>query len=70
MTGARLVERPHGLPDFVLFAYNNVWLLRSLSDNAATMQKLAAEKSAQSPQSMTAVDGLNTYQKIRPGPCL
>jgi hypothetical protein len=37
---------------------------QAMRDNAAAMQKLAAEKSAQSSQSMTAVDDLNTYQKF------
>ena len=37
---------------------------QAMRDNAAAMQKLVAEKSAQSPQSMTALDDLNTYQKF------
>ncbi len=37
---------------------------QAMRDNAAAMQKLVAEKSAQTPQSMTAVDDLNTYQKF------
>lgn len=37
---------------------------QAMRDNAAAMQKLVAEKSAQPPQSMTAVDDLNTYQKF------
>jgi hypothetical protein len=37
---------------------------QAMRDNATAMQKLVAEKTAQSPQDMTAVDDLNTYQKF------
>lgn len=35
-----------------------------MRDNAAAMQKLAAEKTAQAPGEMTAMDDLNTYVKF------
>jgi hypothetical protein len=35
-----------------------------MRDNAANMEKLVAEKRQQAPQSMTAVDDLNTYQEF------
>jgi len=37
---------------------------QAMRDNAATMQKLVAEKAALAKQGMTAVDDLNTYQKF------
>jgi uncharacterized protein YfkK (UPF0435 family) len=37
---------------------------QAMRDNATVMQKLVAEKTAQSPKEMTAVDDLNTYQKF------
>jgi protein CpxP len=37
---------------------------KAMRDNAATMQKLAADKHAQSPDSATAVDDLKTYEKF------
>ena len=37
---------------------------QAMRDNAANMQKLVAEKKKQAPQSMTAVDDLETYQKF------
>jgi periplasmic protein CpxP/Spy len=35
-----------------------------MRDNAAAMEKLAADKAAQTPQDMTAMDDLNTYEKF------
>lgn len=35
-----------------------------MRDNAATMEKLAVDKTAQAAQSMTAVDDLKTYEKF------
>ena len=37
---------------------------QAMRDNAANMQKLVADKKKQAPQSMTAVDDLETYQKF------
>jgi hypothetical protein len=37
---------------------------QTLRENAAAMQKLAADSTVQAPQSMTAVDDLKTYQKF------
>ena len=37
---------------------------KAMRDNAAHMEKLVAEKKAQSPQGMTAIDDLMTYQKF------
>jgi protein CpxP len=37
---------------------------QAMHENAAAMQKLVAERTAQAPQSMTAVDDLKTYQKF------
>ena len=37
---------------------------QAMRDNAATMQKLVAEKKASAPQDMTAVDDMNTYAKF------
>jgi glutamine synthetase adenylyltransferase len=37
---------------------------QAMRDNAANMEKLVAEKRQQAPQSMTAVDDLNTYQEF------
>jgi protein CpxP len=35
---------------------------KSMRENAARMEKLSAEKRAQAPQAMTAIDDLNTYE--------
>ena len=35
-----------------------------MRDNATTMEKLVADKKAQSPQGVTAIDDLTTYQKF------
>jgi periplasmic protein CpxP/Spy len=37
---------------------------KAMRDNAAAMQKLAADKHAQAPDSVTAVDDLKTYEKF------
>jgi protein CpxP len=37
---------------------------KAMCDNAAAMQKLAMDKHAQAPDSMTAVDDLKTYEKF------
>jgi len=37
---------------------------QAMRDNASNMEKLVAEKRAQAPQSMTAVDDLKTYQEF------
>jgi hypothetical protein len=37
---------------------------QAMRENAAAMQKLAADNTVQAPQSMTAVDDLKTYQKF------
>jgi hypothetical protein len=37
---------------------------QAMRENAAAMQKLAAEKTTEAPQSMTAVEDLNAYQKF------
>jgi hypothetical protein len=37
---------------------------QAMRDNATAMQKLVSEKTAQSPQDMTALDDMNTYQKF------
>ena len=37
---------------------------KAMRDNAAAMQKLSADKHAQAPDSMTAVDDLKTYEKF------
>ena len=37
---------------------------KAMRDNAAAMQKLAMDKHAQAPDSMTAVDDLKTYEKF------
>ncbi len=37
---------------------------KAMRDNAAAMQKLVAEKTAQAPGDMTAMDDLNTYVKF------
>jgi len=37
---------------------------QAMRDNAASMEKLAAEKRQQAPQNMTAVDDLKTYQEF------
>jgi periplasmic protein CpxP/Spy len=37
---------------------------QAMRDNATAMQKLVAEKRAAAPQSMTAVDDMNTYAKF------
>jgi hypothetical protein len=37
---------------------------QAMRENAAAMQKLAADRTVQAPQSMTAVDDLKTYQKF------
>lgn len=37
---------------------------QSMRENAAAMQKLAADDTVQAPQSMTALDDLKTYQKF------
>jgi protein CpxP len=37
---------------------------QAMRDNAASMEKLVAEKRQQAPQSMTAVDDLKTYQEF------
>jgi protein CpxP len=42
--------------------WNNV--AQAMRENAAAMQKLAAEKTTQAPQSMTAVQDLQAYEKF------
>ena len=37
---------------------------QTMRENASAMQKLAAEKTVQAPQSMTAVEDLQTYEKF------
>jgi periplasmic protein CpxP/Spy len=37
---------------------------QAMRDNAAAMQKLAAERTAQAPQGMTALDDLKAYQSL------
>jgi protein CpxP len=37
---------------------------QAMRDNASNMEKLVAEKRAQAPQNMTAVDDLKTYQEF------
>lgn len=37
---------------------------KAMRDNAAAMQKLAGDKAAEAPESMTAVDDLKTYEKF------
>ncbi len=43
-------------------AWNGV--AQAMRENAANMEKLVAEKRAQTPKDMTAVDDLMTYQKL------
>jgi|HubBroStandDraft_1064217.scaffolds.fasta_scaffold318052_1 protein CpxP len=37
---------------------------QTMRDNAAAMEKLSADKASKTPQSMTAMDDLNTYEKF------
>jgi len=37
---------------------------QAMRENAAAMEKLAADKAVQAPQSMTAIDDLNSYEKF------
>jgi hypothetical protein len=43
-------------------AWNNV--AQAMRENAAAMEKLAAAKTLQAPQSMTAIDDLKSYEKF------